>query len=178
MILAMTTKRTVRGWAGGLGLFALASAGVTQLHAQSPSINQRPTIARALIGSSRIRSGDFKSAGTSGICGEMPKEVMGIARFVIEFPSDVVPGATLMSIAFGSDQLVGRVTKATVFRLNVNVKTANGGTPPAYVLNTDGTIPNSSGTATLTPGANGAVTLRVVGQERDGETIDLTVTCS
>jgi hypothetical protein len=144
---------------------------------QSP-INQRSTSARATIGGSpRDRDGSFQATGVSGVCGEIPKEasLTGQAVFVIEFPSDPAAG-TITAIAFGSNQLVLGVTKATVFRLMVGVLTAKGGKPPNYVLNTDSSRPGNAGTATLT-NVKGETTLNVTGQNDMRETIDLTVTC-
>ena len=99
-----------------------------------------------------------------------------LAVFVVEFPYDGTGNEPINSISFGSKELVGGVTKSTVFRMNVNVLTAKGGKPPAYVLNTDPPSPKNVGTATLTRKGN-ETTLRVVGQNDMGETIDLTVTC-
>jgi hypothetical protein len=158
-------------------MLALALEGGWQ-SAQAQSINQRQTTALALIaGSHRLYDGSFAATGTSSVCGEIPKEasMTGVATFVIEFPSDAI-NEPLQSIAFGSNELVGGVTKASVFRLNVHVKTADGGTPPGYVLNTDDGKPKNVGTATLTNKA-GVTTLKVVGQNDMGETNDLTVTC-
>jgi len=157
---------------------ALTIANAEQPAAQS-SINQRGTVAKALIGGSpKLRDGSFGATGVSGVCGEIPKEasLTGEAVFVVEFPNDA-PTGTLTSVAFGSAQLVGGATKATVFRLMVGVVTANGGRPPNYVLNTDSSRPGNTGTATLT-NANRTTTLRVTGQNDMKETIDLTVTCS
>ena len=156
---------------------ALLAAGTVSSAAQSPSINGRSTIAKALIaGSPKLRDGSFNAGGVSGVCGVIPKEVIGEAIFVIEFPNDT-PTGTITSISFGSKELVGGVTRSTVFRLNVGVRTANGGTPPLYVLNTDSGNAKVTGTAILTE-AKGVITLRVTGQEIMGETIDLTVVCS
>jgi hypothetical protein len=146
---------------------------------QTPSINQRPTVARVRIaGSPKLRDGSYALTGTSGVCGEIPKEasLTGQATFVVEFPNDGSPNDPINAISFGSSQLVGGVTKASVFRLQVNVRTANGGRPPAYVLNTDSPNPKNRGEATLTVKGT-TVTLRVTGQEVMGETIDLEVTC-
>jgi hypothetical protein len=146
--------------------------------AQAQSINQRQTTALALIAGTHGRQdGSFAATGKSSVCGEIPKEssITGLAAFVVEFPSDAI-NQPLQSIAFGSGQLVGGVTKASVFQLNVHVKTAQGATPPGYVLDTDSGNPKNTGTATLTK-KGGVTTLKVVGQNRDGETITLTVTC-
>jgi hypothetical protein len=153
------------------------AGGAISSAAQSPSINGRSTIAKALIaGSPKLRDGSFNAGGVSGVCGVIPKEVIGEAIFVIEFPNDT-PTGTITSISFGSKELVGGVTRSTVFRLSVGVRTANGAQPPLYVLNTDSGNAKVTGTAILSE-AKGVTTLRVTGQEIMGETIDLTVVCS
>jgi hypothetical protein len=176
------TNLSKLSWTIHMGLvlvlpLALALEGRWQ-SAQAQSINQRQTIAEARIAGSRgLYDGSFAATGTSSVCGEIPKEasMTGVATFVVEFPSDAL-NEPLQSIAFGSNDLVGGVTKASVFRLMVHVKTARGGTPPGYVLNTDSGNPKNVGTATLT-NKGGVTTLKVVGQNDMGETIDLTVTC-
>ena len=156
-------------------LVLLVAVGALPAAAQTLSINQRPTTAKAVItGSPKLRDGSFSGSGTSGICGVMPKEIVGEDNFVIEFPNDT-PTGTLTSIAFGSKELVGNATKSTVFRLNVGVRTTNGGRPPNYVLNSG--EPKMKGVATVT-NEKGVTTLHVVGTEVMGETIDLTVSCS
>lgn len=148
------------------------------LAAQSASIYQRQTSVQATItGSPRRYDGAFAATGTSSICGEVPKEasLSGEAAFDIEFPSDISGNQSVTAVAFGSKQLVGGVAKASVFRLMVGVRLANGGRPPNYVLNTD--TPKNTGVATLTR-QGAAITLKVVGQNEAGESIDLTVICS
>lgn len=146
------------------------------------SVNMRKTIARAMIAGSHNRyDGNFNAGGISSVCGELPKEMnfSGLASFIVEFPSDALPAtAGIQSIAFSSNQLVGKVTRASVFRLNVAVRTAKGARPPAYVLNTDDRKPKNTGTAILTRNKGGGVTLRVTGQNDMGETIDITITCT
>jgi hypothetical protein len=100
--------------------------------AQTPSINQRPTVAKVRIaGSPKLRDGSYELTGTSGVCGEIPKEasLTGQATFVVEFPNDGSPNDPINAISFGSSQLVGGVTKASVFRLQVTVRTAAGRRP-------------------------------------------------
>jgi len=159
------------------GLSARRSTGASA--GPQASINQRKTTARVSIsGSPKLRDGSFALAGTSGVCGEIPKEasLTGQATFVIEFPNDGKPGDSITSISFGSHQLVGGVTTASLFNLNVTVMTANGGRPPAYVLNTDSKNPKSSGKATLSTKGS-TTTLHLVGQNDMSETIDLEVSC-
>jgi hypothetical protein len=152
----------------------ITAVGALPAAAQIPSINQRPTTAKAVItGSPKLRDGSFTASGTSGICGVMPKEVVGEDTFVIEFPNDT-PTGTITSISFGSKELVGKNTKSTVFRLNVGVTTAKGGRPPNYVLNSG--EPKMKGEATVV-NDKGVTILHVVGTEVMGETIDLTVEC-
>ena len=144
------------------------------------SINQRKTTVDATIaGSRKLYDGKFAATGTSSICGEIPKEssMTGTASFVIEYPSDDPVNAPVQSIAFGSTQLVGAVRTATLFRLSIAVRTADGGKPHAYVLNTDPPGAKTSGTATLSKVKN-QLTLKVRGQNEMGETIDLTIVCN
>lgn len=143
------------------------------------SVNDRKTSARATItGSPQLYDGAYSTTGTSSVCGELPKEMnfSGEASFIIEFPRDGTGDEQIRSIAFGSNKLVGSVTTASVFSLNVNVTTASGGKPAAYVLNTDSGKPKNTGTATLKK-KGAATTLNVKGTNDMGETIDLTVVC-
>ena len=158
--------------------FTLIMATAPQL-IEAQGIYQRKTSAQAQItGSPKLRDGTFGATGVSGICGEIPKEssMTGTATFVIEFPNDV-PTGTVTSVSFGSKQLVGGVTKTSKFMLNVSVKTANGGRPPAYVLDTETPKRGHNGTATLTKKGR-SVTLSVTGSEDMGENITLKVTCT
>jgi hypothetical protein len=151
---------------------------VDRLLAQS--INQRKTTVNAtIVGSRNLYDGTFVATGTSSICGEIPKEssMTGTAVFVIEYPSDDPGNAPVQSIAFGSTQLVGAARTASLFRLSIAVRTPDGGTPHAYVLNTDPPGAKTSGMATLSKVKN-QLTLKVRGQNEMKETIDLTIVCS
>lgn len=176
----MVTKSFTQTWVTRAGLVIPLALGGAGHSSQPQSINQRKTVAEALIAGSRGRyDGSFALTGTSGVCGEIPKDasLTGTATFVIEFPSDGDGKGPINAIAFGSNELVGGVTKSSVFRLMITVVTAKGGRPPAYVLNTDSKNPKNTGTATLT-NKGGVTTLTVAGQNDMGETITLTVTCS
>jgi hypothetical protein len=157
---------------------ALALAGASVGAGVQLPINDRIAVATAVIKGSRGRyDGSFSLNGKAGICGEMPAAIVGEPRFVVEFSSATRPtNGSISSVAFGSSQLVGKVTSASVFRLNVTVVTSNGGRPPAYVLNTDGKNPRNTGTATLTQKGSSTV-LVVKGQNDMGEVIELEVTC-
>ena len=145
------------------------------------SINQRKTTVDATIAGSRnLYDGNFSATGIASVCGEIPKEssMTGTASFVIEYPYDDPVNAPVQSIAFGSNELVGTAKTATLFRLSVGVRTANGGKPHAYVLNTDPPgSPKTNGTATLSKVKN-QLTLKVRGQNEMGERIELTIVCN
>jgi hypothetical protein len=143
------------------------------------SINQREASATAKIAESRgLYDGSFTGTGIASICGEIPKEasITGEAVFVVEYPSDDPGASPIQSIAFGSNQLVGGDTVATIFRLNVHVRKPDGAKPNGYVLNTDGRNAKNTGTATLTK-TEGALTLRVIGSNDMGEKIELVLSC-
>jgi hypothetical protein len=149
------------------------------LPAAAQSINQRPATGTAIIAGSRGRyDGTFTGSGTASVCGEIPREasLTGVATFVVEYPYDDPGAAPLQSIAFGSKQLVGKDTVSTAFTLNVHVRTADGGRPPAYVLNTDGGNGKDRGTATLSR-KKSTLTLTVRGSNDMGETIELVLVC-
>lgn len=147
--------------------------------AEAQSIYQRKTTAKAVIsGSNKLYDGTFIASGVSSICGEIPKEssMTGVATFVTEYPYDAPGNAAIQSIAFGSNQLVGKVNKAAKFRLNVAVRLPNGSKPFAYVLNTDDNRPKNSGTASRVK-TRGIDKVTVVGKNERGETINFTLEC-
>ena len=145
---------------------------------EAQSINKRKTSARAAITNSRIYPGNFSATGVANVCGVIPRmsSLTGVDTFVIEFPYDEIPGASITSISFGSKQLVGKTTKSDKFLLNVSVQMPDGSRPYAYVLNTE-IRGDDKGTATVTQ-TKGSVTLRVVGANGMREAIDLRVTCN
>ena len=154
----------------------LASAPVLAIQ---QNIYQRPTVANVIIiGSKNLFDGTYITKGNSRICGELPALApLPSAGFVIEFdgqsPSNV---AAVLTIAFGSKELVGGVTKSALFNLNVSVRTSKGGEPPAYVLHTDQGKPGNSGLATLRHRGN-AVDLDLRGTNDFGQSITLLVSC-
>src|SRR6478672_5938177 len=171
------SNRLMQRWLGVL-LMVAVSQSLQTVNAQS--INQRPAVIKAIIaGSHKIYDGSFTGSGKSNMCGLIPKEssMTGTDVFVIEYPYDDPGDSPIQSLSFGSKQLVGKVKKAPVFRLNVAVRLPNGSKPYAYVLNTDDpTKPKNTGTAALASVASG-LKLTVSGTNDRGETINLTVEC-
>ena len=147
---------------------------------EAQSINQRKASARATITNSTIYPGTFQATGVANVCGVIPKmmSLTGVDNFVIEFPYDEIPAATITSISFGSRQLVGKTTTSAKFLLNVSVKMPDGSKPYAYVLHTEDGRPGNSGTATLTKGKGTAITLKVVGTNEAHESINFSMTCN
>lgn len=162
-----------------LGALLVLLPAMWPLPAAAQSINQREASATAIIAGSRaLYDGTFTGTGIASVCGEIPKEasITGVATFVVEYPSDDPGASPIQSIAFGSNELVGGDTVATVFRLNVHVRKPDGGRPQGYVLNTDGGDAKNTGTATLKKN-KGALTLKVQGSNDMGERIDLVLSC-
>ena len=154
----------------------LASAPVLAIQ---QNIYQRPTVANAtIIGSKNLFDGTYVTKGNARLCGELPPlDPLPSSGFVIEFegqsPTNV---AAVLDISFGSKELVGGVTKTSLFLLNVSVRTAKGGEPPAYVLHTQDKKPGNSGVATITRKGN-TVTLDLRGTNDFGQSITLIVSC-
>jgi hypothetical protein len=160
-------------------LIVVTAASVPAASSQQKNVYQRPTSVTATItGSPRLRDGSFTGQGTSGICGELPgmAAITGEGAFVIEFTGAQQSPGSVYSVAFGSKQFVRGATSSNLFTLNVSVVTADGGKPPAYVLNTDQRKPGESGLATLTQKGQ-TTTLSVRGEEGMKEKINLLVTC-
>jgi len=147
---------------------------------EAQSINKRPASARATITNSTVYAGSFSATGVANVCGVIPKmmSLTGVDNFVIEYPYDEVPAATITSVSFGSKQLVGKTVTSSKFLLNVSVKMPDGSKPYAYVLHTEDGRPGNSGTATLTKGKGTAITLKVVGKNERGESINFSMTCN
>jgi hypothetical protein len=141
-------------------------------------VNQRPTDVTLIMGNSRRYTGTYHASQVSQVCGELGPEqsITGERVFVVEFPYDGTPEIT--AVSFGSSKLVSGVTTTDQFRLNVSVKAQQGGEPPAFALHTAPPLARNmgQGSATLNVVA-GTATLRVVGANEMGETIDITLVC-
>jgi hypothetical protein len=59
-------------------------------------------------------------------------------------------GQYITDLRFSSKTLVGSVRQTGTFLVSITVKAANGGAPPAYVVDTERPAPRNSGTASLT----------------------------
>jgi len=150
----------------------VAISGAASAPAQQPFNNRQLTVQARIVGDrQKLYDGSFQGGGRAGICGVMPKEIVGEDIFVIEFAPEPSGNQTVTAIAFGSKQLVGTVTKATVFRLSMGLVTANGGRPPSFVINTD-TPHMGTGEATLSR-AEGVLTLTVKGQDDLGAALTM-----
>ncbi len=142
-------------------------------------VNYRPTEITLIMDNSRRYTGTYHASQVSQVCGELrPEESLTGARvFVVEFPYDGTPEIT--AVAFGSSKLVSGVTTTDEFDLNVGVMAKQGGQPSAFVIHTAPPVPRNmgQGMATLNSAA-GTDTLRIVGANELGETIDMTVVCN
>ena len=137
---------------------------------------QRPTEVTLVMGNSRLYAGTYHTTAPSRVCGELPPELnfSGKRSFVVEFPD--ADNVEITNVTFASNTLVAGTTTTKSFRLDVGVKAKNGGRPPNDLLNTDPPNPKVTGTATRTVAA-GTDTLKVVGTNEMGETIDMTLVC-
>jgi hypothetical protein len=158
-------------------LIALLSPALAQ---ERYPFNERPASVKIDITNSRKKyDGSFTLSGTARVCGELPAMLnfAGVPAFTVQFYPDPATGKeSVTDVTFGSTELVGKVTTAAKFDLSVTVQSPAIGKPPAYVLNTTGPR-KGSGTATLTTTPKGDTTLRVVGGNDMGESIDMSLTC-
>ncbi|NOT26215.1 MAG: hypothetical protein HOP16_08930 [Acidobacteria bacterium] len=141
------------------------------------SLMRRPVSVSATLGNSpKLYNGQYTSSGVGRLCGETdPLQFFGGRQFIAEFPLDY-NGGSIFDLRFSSKTLVGSVRETGTFFVSITVKAANGGTPPAYVLDTERPAPRNSGTASLSV-VKGEATLTVKGSDSLGQTLELTVTC-
>jgi hypothetical protein len=148
--------------------------------ANQQNIYNRLTIANVIItGSRNLFDGTYVTTGTASICGEIPKmaSLTGEDVFVLEFTGNAPANVpSVLNIAFGSKELVRGTEESPHFRLNVTVRAHNGGTPPAFVLNTDPPRSGTGGKAKITYKGKTA-NLEVTGVNEMNQTITLLVSC-
>jgi hypothetical protein len=138
----------------------------------------RPTSVAATMGNSpKLYNGAYTSSGIARMCGEADplQSFTGQRIFLVEFPLDY-SGGSVVDLRFSSRTLVGSVRETGNFFVSVTVKAANGGAPPAFVVDTERPAPRNSGTATLS-GKGGTASLQVLASDALGKTLDLTVEC-
>ena len=160
--------------AAPLVFVTLATANLT---AQA-ALMQRPTsVAATMMNSPKLYNGAYTSGGIARMCGETDpsQSFTGERAFLLEFPLDY-SGGSIVDVRFRSKTLVGTVRETGNFFLSITVKAANGGAPPAFVVDTERPAPKNSGTASLSV-KDGVATLRVQGSDTLGQSIDMTVTC-
>jgi hypothetical protein len=132
-----------------LAILVLASAGLATGAAAQPAdpTTLRPTDVSVTITNDRHYSGTYNASGISRICGKLDFMMPHRANsFVVEFPDDEV-NLPVRSVSFDADTLATGGT-ATRFSLNVAIRPASGGTPPAYVVRAKEPRYNEPGTAT------------------------------
>src|SRR5512144_962360 len=156
---------------------ALALLGAASpLSAQAPDTSsQRPTDVTLIMGNSRTYAGSYRASGMSRICGYGPLRDMAgfVDGFTLMFPDG--EDLEIIDINFSADTLpVGRTTPS--FYIANSLKARQGGTPPAYVVRANEPRFKENGTSTLTA-RGGTATLRVIGTNDIGETMDMTAVC-
>ena len=137
--------------------------------------SQRPTEVRLIMGNSRRYAGTYQAGGMSRICGYGPLRDMAgfVEGFTLMFPDG--EDIEIVDINFSADTLAaGSTTKS--FYISISLKAKQGGRPPGYVVRANEPRFKETGTATLTV-TGGTATLRVVGTNDIGETMDMTAVC-
>lgn len=163
--------------ASRFSVIALALLGVPPaVGAQAADTSsQRPTDVTLIMGNSRRYAGTYRASGTARICGYGPLRDMAgfVDGFTLMFPDG--EDLEIIDINFSADTLpVGRTTPS--FYIAISLKARQGGTPPAYVVRANEPRFKETGTSTLTA-RGGTATLRVIGTNDMGETMDMTAVC-
>ena len=138
------------------------------------STTLRPTDVVVKIVNDPHYSGTYNASAISRICGKldlmMPHRVNS---FHVDFPDDE-PNLAVTSVTFDADTLpTGAITNS--FYLSVGIRTAQGGTPPLFVVRAREPQYNEPGTASRS-GVAGMDTLKIVGTATTGVKVSLTVT--
>ena len=158
-----------------LGAMAAIDA-TTAVSAQATDTSaQRPTDVTLIMGNSRRYAGTYRASGIARICGYGPLRDMAgfVDGFTLMFPDG--EDVEITDINFSADTLpVGKTT--TSFYIAISLKAKQGGRPAAYVVRANEPRFKETGTATLTA-QGGTATLRVVGTNDMGETMDMTAVC-
>ena len=97
------------------------------------STTLRPTDVVVTIRNDTHYDGIYRARGMSRVCGKL--DLMMPHRdnsFVVEFPDDE-PNLDVRALSFDADTLAPG-SRTTSFYLSVGIRTAQGGTPPAFVV--------------------------------------------
>ena len=157
------------------GAFGVAApwpgTGATQ---PKDTIHHRAADITLTIADSKFYSGTYTATGVSRTCGNAMVDMNGnVDGFDFEFPFDGT--YEINDVNFASDTLkVGVPTPS--YYIDLRLTTKDGGHPPGWVLRTNEPTYGETGTVLLT--VKGSVaTLKISGQNKIGETLDMTVVC-
>ena len=118
--------------------------------------------------------GTFQASDVARLCGELPPEywMVGVRHYTVGFPDNF--DLDISDVSFNSNDLVAGATSTDSFFVSATVRTPEGYSKAADVLDTS--RPNNSGHAELSV-VDGIDTLKVSGTNDEGVQIDLTVVC-
>lgn len=153
-----------------LALVGTASPAATQA---VDSTTLRPTDVHVRILHDAHYDGVYRASGTSQICGKLDLMMPHRARsFHVEFPDDDA-NLAVRSVTFDADTLpAGAVTNS--FHLSVGIRTAQGGTPPLFVVRAKDPQYQEPGAAKRS-GSAGTDTLTVDGTATTGTKVSVTM---
>ena len=143
--------------------------------AQQPdTIHHRAADIRLTIANSKFYSGTYHASGVSRTCGNSMVFMNGnVDGFNFEFPYEGT--FEINDVNFAADTLKAGVLTPSYY-IDLNLTTKDGGHPPGWVLRTNQPKYGETGTVLLTVNGNVA-TLKIKGQNKMGETLDMTVVC-
>ena len=114
-------------------LLVLAPVGPGLLGQAVDSTTLRPTDVVVTISNDTHYNGTYRAHGMSRVCGKLDLMMPHRANsFVVEFPDDE-PNLAVRALSFDADTLAPGST-TTSFYLSVGIRTAQGGTPPVFVV--------------------------------------------
>jgi hypothetical protein len=163
-----------------LFLVGVASVVARGVAADQPAISQRPAeVSATLTNSPKLYNGSYKGSLSSRICGETDPMYTGSRTYLFEYP-DIDDPRTIKGITdvrFSSSELVGAGRETTRFHVSITVSPSGvGGSPPAYVVNTQQPRGKESGKASLSING-GTATLRISAIDALGQGLEMTIVC-
>lgn len=146
----------------------------TEVAQQKDTVHHRAADIIATITNSRFYSGTFTASGVSRTCGNSMVFMNGNKDgFNFEFP--YAGTFEINDVNFAADTLKVGVASSSYY-IDLNLTTKDGGHPAGWVLRTNQPKYGETGTVLLT--VKGSVaTLRISGQNKIGEMLDMTVVC-